>query len=386
MNIDGGIEASFAFMDVGDPVTLAAVVVAVSLLIVILLFLPYFTILKAISDHSYPNAVFKAVGLPFLSKHLLEMLSESGNETELASRLGEYGIRMPQNRKLDLEEIEDVLETEAIRMLRNTLASVPDGTKPFFRAYIGKMDALQVKKALRGLRSGLAPRIHPVYYIDAEVARRLSEAKTQKEVVEALDGTPLGPVLSDNIQQNPERPVLWEMSLDQRAMDELSDSVFHVDSDLQAPLREFYGRLADVENINLLARATAANISSEEVLSMMSQGGRELPRWMLERLADSPDLQALLAELESVSYGVWLREHVAVVSAEPADVEMALERCLLHQIYEISSKNGLLAGPSVLFAFGKEKEMANIRVLARSVRDGVPFGDIEPFLVLEVSA
>ena len=374
---------AMAFLDIGEPVTLAMVIVAVALLVVIILLLPYFTLLRSIADFSYPNAMFKAVGLPFLSRRNLEALSETTSLTELVSRLGEMDIRIASTQRMGLDDVESSLEAENIRSLRNTLASVPEGAKPFYRAYLTRMDALQLKKALRGLRSGTVPVLHPAFYVDAETVRRLSEASSPRDILDIMDGTPFAPALSSAMQEMPDSPVRWEMALDNAVMGWIHDSIFQVDQELQMPLREFHGRMADCSNIILLAR-WKASLEIDDVSSLLVPGGRELPGWALERLAESPDLQSLISELETTSYGRSLKS-LSAGKTLASDVENAMEEQLLDLVTEISSRNNLLVGPSIMFTYGKEKEIANIRAVSRNVEEGGSFRDVEEFLVMGAS-
>ena len=367
-----------------DPLVVTAAMIGLALLIIILLFLSYFTVLRAIAAYSYSNARFKAVGTPFLSRPMLESLSESTNLLDLSSRLSEYDYRVPQGPRVSIEELEEALETETIRMLRNTLAATPDGSKPFFRAYLVRMDSLQVKKALRAVRTGRKPNVHPAYYVDANMVRLLAEAPAPQDVAEMVGDNFIGQALAEAVQQNPDEPVLWEMAIDRAAFKNIYGSIALLDDEIRAPIREFYGRMADVYNINLLARAKSLGIIPSEVLSWTAQGGRELAQWRLEQLAETQDFQTFVSELDSTSYGAYMKEKGLNPEQAP-ELEHALDWHMLDMVSELASKNTLLAGPALKFAFGKEREARNIMAVARAVADGVGFADVEHFLIAEAS-
>ena len=95
----GPTNAVSAF-DPTDPLVVALAITAAVILIIVILFLSYFTVLRAISAYSYSNARFKAVGTPFLSRSMLEGLSESTSIMDLSARLVEHDIRVPQTPRL----------------------------------------------------------------------------------------------------------------------------------------------------------------------------------------------------------------------------------------------------------------------------------------------
>ncbi|MCK4717435.1 MAG: V-type ATPase subunit [Thermoplasmata archaeon] len=380
-----GPEAGMAAFDVTNPLAISFAIIGIVLLVVIILFLSYFTILRAIAAYSYSNARFKAMGTHFLSGEALEGLSESTSLSDMASRLAELDFRVPQTPRLSIEELEETLEAETIRMLRNTLAATPDGAKPFFRAYLIRMDALQIKAVLRSLRSGQEPVIHPSYYVDAEKMRLLTDASSPQDVAEIMGDNMLGIALSNGLQQHPEEPVAWELFLNRAVLDNMNSSVSMVDDEIRGPIREFYGRLADITNIKLLARAGSLGAEGEHLTTLLAPGGRELPGWMLERLIEIKDMAGLLSELDTTSYGRYMKKKGLRVS-NPSELERAMESYMLDVVCEISSKNTLLAGPALKFAYGKEREIKNITAVARGVLDRLSFQEIEPFLIMEGTA
>ncbi|MDG6219837.1 MAG: V-type ATPase subunit [Candidatus Thermoplasmatota archaeon] len=380
-----GPDAVGLALSVEDPLVMALAIIGVVLLIIIILFLSYFNILRSIASYSYSNARFKAVGTPYVQRHELELLADSQSLMELSQKLGEKDMRIPQSQRISVEEFEDAVKGETIRMLRNTLAAVPEGSKPFFRAYMTRMDATQVKTALRAVRSGEKLVIHPAYHIDAEKARLLASASTPQEIAEIAGAGVVGNALSEALQQYPDDPVGWEMHLDKVVFDSLYSSLALVEDEIKAPFKEFYGRYADVMNIKLLARLKGFGIKLDNPGNMIVNGGRELPKWAVERLMDSADYPSLMSDLENTTYGQYLKDHGGPAPT-PSQVEHILEQYLISAVVEISSRNTLLGGPSIKFAYCKEVEARNLMALARAVAENVPFPNIEQYLTLEVGA
>ncbi|MCD6461825.1 MAG: V-type ATPase subunit [Thermoplasmata archaeon] len=354
-----------------DPFVITLAVVTLSLGVVIILFLSYFHLLKEIASFSYCNARFKAVGVPYVRRDELRRLYEERRVDDMAAALLKKGYRLPSTSGMTVRQLEDAMLEERLRMAKSTLAAVPEGLKPFVRAWLVRLDGEEVKRALHQADRGERVEVRHVYLITPEVAGRLRECGSPEEVVDALDGTPYRDVLREVVSSHRDSPGLWDMAVDHVGYQVLYHGVGMVDEHARPPVSLFYGRMADIRNILAVARGMEMGMGEDDVKRYLAPGGRELARWRLDRLWDAKDLPGLFSSLEDTTYGRMLKEAKTV-----ADAERLLESYLLSAASELSARYSLGAGPALFFLLGKEMEVRNVIGVARGVSAGMEFEEI----------
>ncbi|GEM_PF-4404309 len=387
------------------PLLISTVIVFFVLMLVLLLFLPYLTILKQIAAFSYSNARFHASGNPFVKKDVLKRLAENTTLGELASDLfsiGGYSVSLTSSTSpgdtASLAEFEKKVENETIRFLTSAVVSVPDEVRPFFRAFLLRMDARQIKTALRSTWRGARPDITHVFTVTPEIADRLRQCSSPEEVVEVLSTTPFGQPLRESSEKYGSDRSMWEMAVDRTCFEHMNSSLNLVDDTLRPPIAKFFGHMVDVYDILLCARVVGLGLPRGSLSGFFLEGGREIKEWRWKRMREAPDLRSMLQTIADTSYSRAVSRAMAVLppttgkSEEPdrekilvalKTLEKALVTDLVSRAREVSSTYSLFAGPAVAYVFLKEVEMRNLMAVARGVVENRRFDEVEKELIVE---
>jgi len=387
------------------PLLISMVIVFFVLLLVLLLFLPYLTILRQIAAFSYPNARFYASGNPFVKKDVLKRLAENTTLGEIASDLssiGGYSISLSSSAAHgdtnSLAEFEKKVENETIRFLTSAVVSVPDEVRPFFRAFLLRMDARQIKSALRSTWRGGRPDITHVFTVTPEIADRLRQCSSPEEIVEVLSATPFGQPLREASEKYGSDRSMWEMAVDRTCFERMNSSLNMVNDLLRPPLTKFFGHMVDVYNILLCARVVGLGLSGSVLNDFFLEGGREIKEWRWKRMREAPDLRSMLQTIADTSYSQAVSQAISVLppaTGKPKEQDRekilmalnTLERTLMTDLIsrarEVSSTYSLFAGPAVAYVFLKEVEMRNILAVAMGMVENRRFDDVEKELIFE---
>ena len=82
-----------------NSITIAFMVVGFAILLIIILFLSYYNVLMNIIHFAYPNARFKALGTPFVSKKEMDFLMDATSLSEVSTYLQPWGYQMTCRRR-----------------------------------------------------------------------------------------------------------------------------------------------------------------------------------------------------------------------------------------------------------------------------------------------
>lgn len=384
------IDELAGIMRLEDPVILAFAAIMIAIVTVVIFFVAYYRTVITIASFAYPNAKFKALGTQYVERERVQGLMEASNVQDALAELMREGYNQRATGDGGLVDIETELDRAIARQLLNGYRSLPDGAKPFFRAYLMRVEARHVKDLVRTAATGGDIReaigsIPPLVHLGADTLGALAEAKDVEELVSALQPTPFGGVLAEAVHMSKDEPVLWELALDRFVLKEMRGSRYRSDIDVSRALASFVGRYADVANIKVAMRTRGCGYPKEALADMLVPFGRELSRWKAEALIEAESIEGVLAELEGTSYGNALR----AVASQPGTggdafaMERALDAHLLGMAREMSSQDTLTVGPVIHFMLAKEYEARNIRTALRAMTRGREFGEIEHLLVLE---
>jgi V/A-type H+-transporting ATPase subunit C len=252
--------------------------------------------------------------------------------------------------------------------------------------YLRKFDAWNVKTVIRGIYSD-APREE----IEADLIRagefddrlvgRLLDATSIEEVVDVLDRTMFGPALGAAFDEYEASGVLvpLENAVDRVFYENLLSGVTWDETTQQ--YRDLLMAEVDFRNARnalRLARSGADVDPGEYYI----EGGRLFGRAELSSLAANTD--ELVQRIRDSTYGDELSE--ALDDLEAADSLIAFERALETALLEYSSSLGnvfpLSVSPVISYILAKEREVDNIRAIARAREAGLGPEQIEEELVI----
>ncbi|EJN59603.1 V/A-type H+-transporting ATPase subunit C [Halogranum rubrum] len=252
--------------------------------------------------------------------------------------------------------------------------------------YLRKFDAWNVKTIIRGIyadidRDSIDADLIRAGEFDDRFLNRLLDAGTIEEVVTMLKGTIFGGSLAVAYEdyENTDVLVPLENALDRAFYENLLGGLRGGES--LALYREFLEAEIDFRNARnalRLARSGADIDPSEYYI----EGGKLFSAAELSQLAANPE--ELVTRIRESTYGDELS--VALNELEDADSLISFERALEAALLEYSDSLGsvfpLSVGPIISYILAKEREVENIRAIARGREAGLDGDEIEEELVI----
>jgi len=257
--------------------------------------------------------------------------------------------------------------------------------------YLRKFDAWNAKTAIRGIYSGASAEEIATDFIragefDEDLLDRLAAAGSVEEAVELLDGTIFEAELTDALSEFEETGVLVpvENAIDRTFYEHLLDDV-----DLQRAGRDspnaLYGEVLQAEidfrnvrNALRLSRSGADVDPGEYYI----EGGRLFEPAELGGLVGS--FEELVERIRTSTYGDELEDALADLEEAESLVgfEHALERALLEYSDTLSYTHPVSICSALSYILAKEREVENVRAIARGREVGLTPDEIEAELVI----
>lgn len=252
--------------------------------------------------------------------------------------------------------------------------------------YLRKFDAWNVKTVLRGIYSGadresVETDLIRAGELDDRLLDRLLDVGSIEEAIDLLDRTTFADPLRVAFDDYEESGVLvpLENAIDRVFYEQLLSGL--VVGEATETYREFLQAEIDFRNARnalRLARSGADVDPSEYFI----EGGRLFTAGQLNALASNVD--ELVATIRESTYGDDLDD--ALAEFERVDSLISLERALDAALLEYSDRLGfvhpLSVAPVISYILAKEREVDNIRAIARGREAGLSKEEIEEELVI----
>ena len=254
-------------------------------------------------------------------------------------------------------------------------------------SYLRKFDAWNVKTVFRGLYSGAAAEEIETDLINAgefddRFLERLANAGTIEDAVELLDGTIFGASLPAAFEEYEASGVLvpLENAVDRAFFENLLGDISGSDEPTRLYV-EFLQAEIDFRNVRnalRLARTGADMDPSEYYIG----GGQLFTAAELSQLVGSRD--QLVAHIRDSKYGDGLSD--ALDEIEEVDsligFEHALDHALLDYSRELSNRFPNSICPVLAYVLAKEREVENVRAVARGKEAGLTEEEVNEELVI----
>jgi len=254
--------------------------------------------------------------------------------------------------------------------------------------YLRKFDAWNVKTVLRGIYSGAEPEAVEDDLIRAgelgdDLLDRLLQAQDVEEAVDLLADTQFGDALADAFEDYEESGLLvpLENAVDRAYYEGLLAGVEKSSNRATQLYVEFLEAEIDFRNVrNALRLArSGADIDPAEYYI---EGGQLFDAAELRQLATNED--ELVDHLHESTYGDDLSGALDALSEAESLIgfERALEEALLEYSEHLSYQFPLSVCPVLAFVLAKEREVDNVRAIARGREAGLSEDEIEAELVM----
>jgi len=255
--------------------------------------------------------------------------------------------------------------------------------------YLRKFDAWNVKTAVRGVYTDAAAEAVETDLIRTgefpdRLLDRLVEAGSIEEVVERLSATIFGDPLAEAMSDFENEGVLvpLENAVDRafytHLMDELGRSVPNSPEGLYG---EFLEAEIDFRNLRNALRIARSGADIDPAEYHIEGGGLFDPE-ELRQLATNVD--ELVERVRTSTYGDELATALEELAAADSLVgfERALETALLEYSSKLSNRYPLSICPVISYVLAKEREVENVRAIARGREAGLSVEEIEEELVV----
>jgi len=327
---------------------------------------------KLFDDDDYRKLVRMGTG------EIARFMEESEYEAEM-NRLG--------SRHSGVDLIEFALNENLADHFDDLLRWANGTLYDYVARYLRKFDVWNVKTVLRGIYSNADRDTVEADLIDAgEFSDRqledLLDVGTVEEVVAALDRTLFGDPLEAALEDYEETGLLvpLENALDRTFYEYLVSGLPDEPDRATSLYIEFLEAEIDFRNLRnalRLARSGADMDPSEYYI----EGGRLFDEQELRQLAT--DEAQLVDHIRESIYGDDLNEALGVLeeAASLIEFEHALDAALLEYADALSNRYPLSVCPILSFILAKEREVDNIRAIARGREAGLEPEEIEEELV-----
>jgi len=307
-------------------------------------------------------------------------------ETEYEREMNELGAR---HSGVDL--IEYTLNRNMAKHFHDMLSWAQGQLYDRIANYLRKFDAWNAKTALRGVYSGANAEEIGSDYIRAgefgdSLLDQLAAAGSVQEVVELLGGTIFGEGLDAAYSEFQESDVLvpLENAIDKTFYEHLLDSIDAATVDRNSPQGLYLEVLQaeidfrNIRNALRLAR-TGTDLDPEEYFI---EGGKLFDAGQLRPLVSSFD--DLVEHIRESTYGDELDEALSDLGEAESLIqfEHALDSALLEYSDSLSYTYPVSICSAISYILAKEREIENIRGIARGREVGLPVEEIEEELVV----
>ena len=282
--------------------------------------------------------------------------------------------------------IEYALNRNLAKHFNDLLAWADGRLYDLIARYLRKFDAWNVKTVLRGIYSGadredVETDLIRAGELDERLLDRLLDAGSIEEVIDLLDRTMFADPLREAFDDYEANGVLvpLENAVDRTFYEQLLEEL--VVGEATQTYREFLEAEIDFRNARNALRLARSGADVDPA-EYFIEGGRLFSAGELNALASNVD--ELVAAIRESTYGDDLDE--ALTEFEEADSLISFERALDAALLEYSDKLGfvhpLSVAPVISYILAKEREVDNIRAIARGREAGLSEEEIEEELVI----
>ncbi len=341
-----------------------AVIVVISTIKPVLNMFPY----------TYPNARVRArKGRLFTEKEFSEII-EAQNLEEVKN----YLRGVPDYAKyIDQYPLEKALDTQLAETYDLIARITPDNSKETFKFLLKKWDIRNIKSIIIAKEAGLSTdQTLELIVPFGELSDKLDsliEADTVTEVLNGLEGTEYPKILEDAIPIYNETGLLLplEASLDKYLLKNLLRASATPEDDNTNYLHNYIGTMVDVANIKIIIRAKADNLKYDDIEPYMISDGYQVREWKLKELMEAEDIAGVVSGLEGTDYAPMLSDAMTdfTETRSMASFESALDSHVNETAKTISLKNQFGIGPMIGFLSKKEREIKNLKIIARGKRE-----------------
>jgi V/A-type H+-transporting ATPase subunit C len=313
----------------------------------------------------------------------LSEITRSIEETEYKREIDELGTAFSG---IDLIEI--ALSWNLAKEYQKILEITPGVLKEFTRAYLRRWDIQNVLTILRGKMQGSKPGkikeiLIPAGELDKTILDRLIAEESPEQVVEALKGQKLYPVLAREVP-----PALSSGSLSKLENELVKQFYAELILDVESGLKggkafmQYIKLDIDITNVKNIFRLRADRMSEdarELVIPGSTLGVEEF-----QRLISMEGKDEFIDSLKARFGASDLKELIETLRTKESirEIEIDLIRLQLQQMIKMAKLSPFSIHPILAYLESKKYEIFNLRALARGKQVNLPAERIKEYLVI----
>ncbi|KAB7512557.1 V-type ATP synthase subunit C [Halosegnis rubeus] len=303
-------------------------------------------------------------------------------ESEYEREMNALGTRFS-----GVDLIEYALNENLVKHFDDVLDWAEGELYDYIARYLRKFDAWNVKTVIRGIYSGATSTEIDDDLIEAgelsdELLGRLVESNSIENVIELLSGTLFGDALEDAYELYEAEGILvpLENAVDRAYYANLQSNLPRNPNRAEKLYIEFVQAEVDFRNLRNALRIARSGADIDPV-EFYIEGGRLFDEDELRQLANNPE--ELVARVRDSTYGDELDEALTELDGAQNLIgfEHALDAALLEYSHTLSNRYPLSVCPVLAYVLAKEREVDNIRAIARGREAGLSPEEIETELV-----
>ncbi|WFN35553.1 V-type ATPase subunit [Methanogenium sp. S4BF] len=390
---DLSLSTVFSGLLSGDDATaLLVAALAISILIGLMLAVSagYFRIILNIAVFARPDARVRAIGNPMVDPVTVAAVLEAHTTHDLFDRFRSAGHSLPSAGEMDADTAEQAIRGYYYDKVMSLSENVPDSVGHFFASYGQMLVTREAAWIVAGRARDVSPadlerQVSPAGPLTPDLVRKAVHAAGPEDALSRFAQTPFGPVLATAYREAAGSPARFSALVQIAVMKNLSLAARSVDVSLSPPVTEIAGRMIDIANIRVLARALSFGAGREESdHHLIPEGGFEITGDRFEHVRRAGSLPDLMQALAGTQYESYLSRHPEAVRDRDIPVlESSLDRCMLAMVRAVSNQYHLESGPLLRYMVTLGYEAQNMQAIAGGVSASLTPEEIERVLVLE---
>lgn len=336
--------------------------------------------------YAYPVARVRARIGRLITPRQLDEITELKNIEDMRNYL--RGIP-DYSKYVERYPIEKAIDVHLAEVYEFVAKIVPEDVKEVFKALLKRWDIENIKSLLIAKDAGLeveeiVDMLIPVGELFDEL-EKLVEVENVEEVVYGLEGTEYSDILEDALTAYKEKGILlpFEAALDNYYLRNIIKAIKSVKTKNREILEHYFGSYVDISNIMLVLRAKVDKLKYEDIEPYLLPAGRQISEWKLRDLMEAENIREVIASLRGFDYEPILSD--ALPKYEKTKSISVFEEALENYLYKMGRKfltrESLTVAPILAYLILKEKEIKNLKIIARAKREGIPESRIKKMLI-----
>lgn len=333
----------------------------------------------------YPNAKYEAIGNPYIKEKELFRLVDSKNLSNFMDSLNnskDYDVK--GDNAYDVQKSLDNHLLETIDMMRKDSSK---SMNDFFDIYLEKYDMYYLKKLLKNKIQNKEAEEEliekPVLSKNKKLFQKIFDIELEK-TSEVLKQEGFSYELVSTVKKEGVKPREIDIAVDRFFIDTFRNVA--VPRKCEKAKKRFVNTFIDIYNIKNLLRAQQNGYSKDKTMQMFLGEGQEIRKWKYEQIASEESVSQIISSLEGTSYYNILKDRIEEYNKEKTVqvLENSLDSLFLDMVKDISTENYVTIGPTIRFISSKEKEIQNLRVIAKGIAASLSSNEIKKYLIYEV--